>query len=149
MPHPRVIRQVTTTTTTSNPESNHQPAGLGAEAVHQNLLEVEKETLQSVHPNGLSSPTREVIKLHEALMSDEVLLTYVQTSKQPFFLNAESMIYLKDIGVSETIIALMLERDQQHGLSADSLASSAGNQELEGGDLATATPAIATNATPA
>ncbi len=141
VPHPRVIRQVTTTTTTSNPESNHQPAGLDERAVHQNLLQVEKETLQSVHPTGLSSPTREVIKLHEALMSDEVLLTYVQTSKQPFFLNAESMIYLKDIGVSETIIALMLERDQQHGLSADSLASSAGNQELEGGDLATATPA--------
>jgi molecular chaperone DnaK len=115
VPHPRVIRQVTTTTTTSNPESNHQPAGLDARAVHQNLLQVEKDTLQSVHPNGLSSPTREVIKLHEALMSDEVLLTYVQTSKQPFFLNAESMIYLKDIGVSETIIALMLERDHKMG----------------------------------
>jgi hypothetical protein len=80
-----VIRQVTTTTTTSNPESKHQPAGLDERAVHQNLLQVEKETLQSVHPTGLSSPTREVIKLHEALMSDEVLLTYVQTSKQPFF----------------------------------------------------------------
>ncbi len=53
----------------------------------------------------------EVVKLHEALMSEAVMATYIQTSEQPFSLDANQMIYLKDIGVSEEIIGLMMEQD--------------------------------------
>ena len=57
----------------------------------------------------------EVVKLHEALMSEAVMATYIQTSEQPFSLDANQMIYLKDIGVSEEIIGLMMERDDTLG----------------------------------
>ena len=96
---PRLVRKVTTTTTTTSVKPPIEQAS------------VSQAGAQMVYPTELSASTMEVVKLHEALMSEEVMATYIQTSEQPFSLNANQMIYLKDIGVSEEMIGLMMEQD--------------------------------------
>ncbi|NDG47153.1 MAG: hypothetical protein EBY37_08690, partial [Flavobacteriia bacterium] len=101
---PRLVRKVTTTTTTTSVKPPIEQASVSQASVSQ-------AGAQMVYPTELSASTMEVVKLHEALMSEEVMATYIQTSEQPFSLNANQMIYLKDIGVSEEMIGLMMEQD--------------------------------------
>ena len=96
---PRLVRKVTTTTTSTSERPPIEQAP------------VSQAESQMVYPAELSASTMEVVKLHEALMSEAVMATYIQTSEQPFSLDANQMIYLKDIGVSEEMIGLMMERD--------------------------------------
>ena len=101
---PRLVRKVTTTTTTTSEKPPIEQAPVSQAPVSQ-------AESQMVYPAELSASTMEVVKLHEALMSEAVMATYIQTSEQPFSLDANQMIYLKDIGVSEEMIGLMMERD--------------------------------------
>ncbi len=101
---PRLVRKVTTTTTTTSVKPPIEQAPVSQASVSQ-------AGSQMVYPAELNASTMEVVKLHEALMSEAVMATYIQISEQPFSLDANQMIYLKDIGVSEEIIALMMKRD--------------------------------------
>ncbi len=62
-------------------------------------------------PN-LSAGTREVLRLSEAGVDAKVILGYVQSVSTAFQLSAADLIYLKDVGLDETIVTAMQERDQ-------------------------------------
>ena len=111
---PRLVRKVTTTTTTTSVKPPIEQAPVSQAPVSQapvSQAPVSQAGSQMVYPAELNASTMEVVKLHEALMSEAVMATYIQISEQPFSLDANQMIYLKDIGVSEEIIALMMKRD--------------------------------------
>jgi len=59
-----------------------------------------------------SVPLKEVIKLAQAGVDEEVLLTFVNNATSGFHVGADEIIYLTDIGVPGTVINSMLERDK-------------------------------------
>src|SRR5215510_15160569 len=50
-------------------------------------------------PNDLSPASAEVVRLAESGVGDEVITSYIQTTKTPFALTADHILYLKDLGV--------------------------------------------------
>lgn len=62
-------------------------------------------------PADLSPGVTEVMRLAEAGTTDEVMMSYIQGSTAPFNLNADQILYLRDIGLSSQVITAMLNRD--------------------------------------
>ena len=60
----------------------------------------------------LSGPVTEVVKLVDAGVSEDVMLSYVKNSASSFDLGSQQIIYLNDIGVPDSIINAMMQRDQ-------------------------------------
>src|SRR5437660_4754832 len=74
----------------------------------------------SAGPEGagaeMSAPTMapaaaEVIRLAQAGVGEEVVLSYIQNSTTPFYLTADQILYLKDLGISSQVTTAMLNRD--------------------------------------
>jgi Family of unknown function (DUF6600) len=59
-----------------------------------------------------SSPLAHVISLAQAGISESVILTYVTNSASPFNLDAEKIIYLRDVGLPDEVVTAMIDRDQ-------------------------------------
>src|SRR5436190_20494832 len=59
-----------------------------------------------------SSPLAEVIKLAQAGVDDEVMLTFITNSTSTFGLSSDEIIYLNDIGVANNIVTTIIEHDQ-------------------------------------
>src|SRR4051794_33648540 len=62
-------------------------------------------------PSTLSSSVAEVIKLSESGTGEEVVLAYIQNSSATFNLTADDILYLRDIGISSTVISAMINHD--------------------------------------
>jgi hypothetical protein len=60
-------------------------------------------------PPNLGPELQEIAKLGQAHMSDEVILSYVQWSGKFYTLRADDIIYLKNQGISQTVINALLE----------------------------------------
>jgi len=59
----------------------------------------------------LSPWTSEIVKLAEARIEDDVMLSFIDNSGT-FNLGADQIVYLSDLGVSSQVIAAMLQHDQ-------------------------------------
>lgn len=68
----------------------------------------------------LPAVVNEVVDLAQAQVGDSVLLEYIKKAATPFELSADQIIYLKDVGVSEQVLAALVQRSQE--LSAASAA---------------------------
>ena len=62
-------------------------------------------------PADLAPNTAEVMRLAEAGTSDDVIIAYIQNSGSAFSLNADQILYLRDLGLSSPVITAMLNRD--------------------------------------
>jgi hypothetical protein len=60
-------------------------------------------------PANLTPGLQEVLKLTKAQMGDDVIVSYVNNSGTAFNLSADDLVYLKGQGVSQTVIAAMLQ----------------------------------------
>ena len=60
-------------------------------------------------PANLSPALQEVLKLTKAQMGDEVIVSYINNSGTAFHLTADEMVYLKDQGVSQPVMAALLQ----------------------------------------
>ncbi len=58
-----------------------------------------------------SPPVKEVVKLVQAGVSEDVILAYVTNAAQPFNLSSDEIVYLNDLGVSTELMASLLQRD--------------------------------------
>ncbi len=65
-----------------------------------------------VDPN---SPLAQIIQLAQSGVDESVLVSYAGNSATPFNLTADQIVYLKDIGVPDTVVQAMIQRDQQLG----------------------------------
>src|SRR6266850_3929053 len=63
-------------------------------------------------PVNISPAVAEIVKLAESGLGDEVVSAYVTKSQTAFNLSAEDIVYLKDVGISETIITQMMAQDK-------------------------------------
>lgn len=62
-----------------------------------------------LQPPQLSPGVADIVELAQKGVGDTVLVEYVKKSAQVFDLSADEILYLKDIGVSEDVIAEMLK----------------------------------------
>jgi hypothetical protein len=60
---------------------------------------------------NISPAAADVIRLAESGVGDDVLLAYIQNSQSAFNLGADEVVYLRDVGVSSTVITAMLNHD--------------------------------------
>jgi hypothetical protein len=66
-----------------------------------------------VVPASVSPAVAEVLRLAESGVTDEVLLSYVRNVQTPFSLSADTILYLKDLGLSTPVLTAMLNRDSE------------------------------------
>jgi hypothetical protein len=64
------------------------------------------------------SPLAQVIQLAQSGVDESVILSYVNGSSSPFNLTSDQIIYLKDIGLPNSVVNAMIQRDQQLGAAA-------------------------------
>ena len=62
-------------------------------------------------PTDVSAGVREVVDMAQAQVGDAVLLEFVKSRQQAFDLDADDIVYLKDVGVPEEVVTMMLKRD--------------------------------------
>jgi hypothetical protein len=92
------------------PAGESTSKALTAEPVQPEVpFAVDRPLPENLNP---SAPLKEVIKLAQAGVDEEVLLTFVNNTTSGFELGADEIIYLTDIGVSAPVINSMLARDQ-------------------------------------
>jgi hypothetical protein len=60
-----------------------------------------------------TSPLAQVVRLTQAGVDESIIMTYVTNSGSTFNLNSDKIIYLKDIGLPNAVVAAMMQRDQQ------------------------------------
>jgi hypothetical protein len=60
---------------------------------------------------AVSPAAAEVVKLAASGVGDEVVLAYIRNSQSIFDLNADQVLYLKDVGLSPQVITAMLDHD--------------------------------------
>jgi hypothetical protein len=67
----------------------------------------------SVVPEDLkvSSALEEIIKLVQAGVSEEVIMTYVTNSTNFFKVGSDQIVYLNDLGVSTTLVTALIQHD--------------------------------------
>ncbi len=63
-----------------------------------------------------SPALRDVIKMAEAGIEESILLSYISNSASTFNLGAEQIIYLNDIGISDSVVLAMIEQDRRLGV---------------------------------
>lgn len=114
-----VVVQPTTIYTTPPPAAIAEAApgaeplimvGTNATVSDTNLV----ATAEPVTPTNLrvSKALGEVIHLAQSGVEESIMLTYVTNSPAAFLLGAEEIVYLKDLGVSSSVITSMMQRDQ-------------------------------------
>jgi hypothetical protein len=64
----------------------------------------------NIHP---TSPLAQVVRLTQAGVDTNVIMTYVVNSGSTFNLDSDKIIYLKDVGLPNEIVTAMMQRDQQ------------------------------------
>src|SRR5204863_571521 len=60
----------------------------------------------------------EVVKLVQAGVGESVLMAYVTNSATAFNVSSDDVIYLNDLGVPETVVTAMIQRDQYFSANA-------------------------------
>jgi hypothetical protein len=82
-------------------------------------------SLQTALPSDVdpNSPLAQIIHLAQSGVDESVLTSYAGNSPTPFNLTADQIIYLKDIGVPDTVVQAMIQRDQQLGVTDNTTAS--------------------------
>jgi hypothetical protein len=90
------------------------------------------QQLENAPGTIISSPTAsapssnpqigEVVKLVQAGVGDSIVMAYVTNSSSPFKLSSDDIVYLNDLGVSQSVINAMLQRDQYFNSAAQAQA---------------------------
>jgi hypothetical protein len=63
-------------------------------------------------PTDLSPTVREVLRLTESGVGDQVVLAYIQNAQAPFNLSADHILYLRDLGLTPEVTTAMLNHDK-------------------------------------
>ena len=99
-------------------------------------------TADQAAPANLSPGLQEVVKLSQAQMGDNVILAYIKNSGASYTLGADDILYLKSQGVSQNVIAALLQTK-----SAASSRSVLTASDAASGTTGTSAPAPASSGT--
>src|SRR5205823_3796454 len=71
----------------------------------------------------LSPALKEVVKLVQAGVSEDVIMAYVTKAQQPFSVGSDEIVYLNDLGVSTELLTSLLQHDSDRKGTAQALPS--------------------------
>lgn len=91
------------------------PSGLIATSSSNSLSAPTNNPTPPTAPAELDLPssTTEVIRLAHQQLGDGVVTNFIATIREPFQLNSDQIVYLRDVGVSASVIEALLVRQQQ------------------------------------
>ena len=76
-------------------------------------------------PEDVSPELQEIIKLVQAGLSEEVIMSYITNSTNAFSVDADDLVYLNDLGVSSSVVTAIIQQDntadaraKKHSLAA-------------------------------
>ena len=69
-------------------------------------------------PPNLPEAAREIVKLSHSQIGDSVVTNFIANLKEPFHLDAEQIVYLRDLGLSPSVIEALLSKEQELSLRA-------------------------------
>jgi len=98
-----------TNTVTPSPEKTNAPAPADVKVVQNPVPPANVE---------LSPALAEIVKLIQAGVSEDVILTYITSSTNIFYVGSDQIVYLNDIGVSSALLTVLI----QHEASPETLA---------------------------
>jgi hypothetical protein len=122
--------------TNANAAARQSASGTGAEPTP-----TAKMPLQ---PPKLAPNVAEVVNLAQSGVGEAVILEFIRNSPTPFELTADEIVYLKDLGISETVLAEMLRHRQGAGAPETTAPAAASSAPT----VAAPVPAPETNAAP-
>jgi hypothetical protein len=64
-----------------------------------------------VVPEEVSPALQEIIKLVQAGLSEEVIMSYITNSTNAFSVDADDLVYLNDLGVSSAVVTAIIQQD--------------------------------------
>ncbi len=103
---------------------------------------------RTVAPAQVSLPQvpAEVLRMSEAGISDDVITAYIRNSANGFALDADQIVYLRDVGISSAVLNALVSHSQTtRGNPAEEVANGAGSAQ----DVSSSPgPASAATATP-
>jgi hypothetical protein len=70
-------------------------------------------TAAPIAPPALSRPVQDIIKLSQADISEPVIINYIETSGTLYDLKPRDVIYLRDEGVTDSIINAMIDQTKK------------------------------------
>ncbi len=62
-------------------------------------------------PTEIPPQVREVVRLAQTTLGENILLSYVQTISEPYHLSADQVIYLSDLGLSGSVVNALLTHE--------------------------------------
>ena len=74
---------------------------------------------------AVSPALADLVKMMHAGVTEDVLVSYVTNSAEPFYIGADQVVYLKDIGASPALITTLLNHENQPQIAARRQASAA------------------------
>jgi hypothetical protein len=104
----------------TNAIADPNPAALVTSNSVANSTNAARMMIPTVIPDSLklSPAMAEVIKLIQAGLSEEVVLTYITNSAEPFNLGSNEILYLNDLGASTSVITTLIQHDSSPPLMA-------------------------------
>lgn len=102
-------------------DTNSPPPASAAQsdAADQQLANASGTVISSPAGAAANNPQLgEVVKLAQAGVGESILTAYVTNSPSPFRLSSDDVVYLNDLGVPQTVINAMLQRDQYFNAAA-------------------------------
>src|SRR5687767_15079171 len=90
------------------------PDAVGAPGLEKSTNAAPPKMVQApVLPEDLkvSPALEEILKLAQAGVSEEVLLSYITNSTHLFSANSDAIVYLHDLGVSDNVITALISHD--------------------------------------
>src|SRR5436190_4667609 len=84
---------------------------VGQQAPAQTSTDTSDSTQPRASAANLSAPAAEVVRLAGSGVSESVVLAYIENSQGTFNLSVDDVLYLKDLGISSSVISAMLNRD--------------------------------------
>lgn len=76
---------------------------------------IERHVEQAAPPSEtrISPAAAEVVKMAQAGVGEDVMISYVESASLPFNLSSDGIIYLTDLGVSAAVVTAMIKKDTQ------------------------------------
>lgn len=86
--------------------------------------EIERRVDQAPPPaeTRISPAAAEIVKMAQAGVNEDVMLSYIENTQQPFNLTSDGVVYLNDLGITASVITGMIKRDGQLNPASTNLA---------------------------
>jgi hypothetical protein len=149
-PESTAIEPNPVSSTPADSASTSAPAGVSvalAEGPGGDAADLAKRPLPTYPPPPLAPSVKEVVKMAESGVGEEILVAYIEQSTDAFPLTAPEVVYLNDLGIPSSVISTMIRHQAALSATAGEPGATPEAANAAAAEL-TATAALAPSAPP-